>query len=142
VAIPEHFLPQVSQFTFPYLDREYEYRYITVEQRGRVGDDRWAIVDSPHCYNRVTGEWDYERRPSSREDDWMAQTRMTLKEALPLAERLREELKAKALDRISRILAVRVERAREDPEKAGASLEQALADQTDWERERKEIETV
>lgn len=140
MALPEEYLPRVSQFTFPYLNTPYEYRYITVENRGRNGDDRWAILDNPHCYNRVTGEWEYEMRPSERAEEWMAQTRMTLNEALPLAKELAAQKKVHALDQISRIMAVRVERARTEPEKAGTTLEQALAAQADWEQERKGYE--
>lgn len=109
MGIPEEYLGNVHEFCFPYVDREHEYRYITVTERGRVGDERWAILDNPHCWNRVTQQWEYEPRASEREDDWMDQTRMPLAEALPLAKALAEELRKEAIERVRRMLTVRVE---------------------------------
>lgn len=108
-----------------------------MEQKGRQGDDRWAIMDSPHCYNRMTEVWEYEMRPSAREDDWMAQTRMPLVEALPLAKMLCAVKKALALSQISRILVVRVKRAEETGDPRLAEYRQDLAE---WRVERKILE--
>lgn len=147
MKIPEGFAERVSEFTFPYLRTEYEYRYFTVVQRGHQGDDRWAILDSPHCYNRVTKEWEYEMRPSEREDEWIAQTRMPLVEALPLALVLCAEKKIRALDRISRIVAVRVKRAEEmlkddfgDGPKHREEYARAVESAQEWEAQRKVLE--
>jgi hypothetical protein len=137
VEISAEDISRISEFTFPYLNTEHEYRYITVVQRGRQGEDRWAILDSPHCYNRVTEIWEYEMRPSERDDEWMAQTRMPLAEAIPLAHRLSAERKTLALSRISQILVLRVKRARETDDPRLKEYEQDLAK---WRAERKELE--
>lgn len=126
MAIPEQFLPKVSSFEFPYLASDHEYRCISVALRGRVGDDRWAILDSPHCYNRVTETWEYEMRPSERDEEWMAQTRMPLEEALALADKLAVERNRQALEQITRML----ERRRENYEQAlGAAQKKPEAEQ-------------
>ena len=137
MEIPDEYLPRVSEFTFPYLEIEHEYRYFTVVQRGRQGDDRWAILDSPHCYNRATQEWEYEMRPSERDDEWMSQTRMPLEEALPLAAMLSTLKKVEALNQISRILALRVKRAKETGDPRLEEYEQHMAE---WRIERKKLE--
>lgn len=54
---------------------------LTVEYRGR---DLWAVLNNPFCLSR-DGEWDYEMRPSEREDDWLAAHRFDLDTALKLA---------------------------------------------------------
>jgi hypothetical protein len=56
---------------------------LTVEYRGR---DRWAVTRGGMrtCLN-ASGEWDYEIRPSEREDDWLTTHRFPLGEALELA---------------------------------------------------------
>jgi hypothetical protein len=56
---------------------------ITVEWRGK---DRWAVVRHGSCLGS-DGEWDYEMRPSSREDDWLATHRFDLETALELAKK-------------------------------------------------------
>lgn len=137
MEIPKEYVSHVDSFVFPYLVTEREYRYIKVEQRGRMGTERWAILDNPFCYNRVTQEWEYEVRPSERDDDWMAQTRMLLGEALPLAKRLCAEKKVQALNQISQILAIRAMRAEENGD---PRLEEYLQDRVDWEAERKRME--
>lgn len=55
---------------------------ITVEWRGR---DRWAVTRHSMCLDNE-GNWDYEMRPSEREDDWLATHRFSLDEALELAK--------------------------------------------------------
>lgn len=55
---------------------------ITVEDRG---GDRWAICWMGECLS-AGGTWDYEPRPSSRDDDWTDAHRFTLGAALHLAE--------------------------------------------------------
>lgn len=55
---------------------------ITVEWRG---EDRWAVLRSGWCLG-ADGDWDYERRPSEREDDWIAAHRFDLRTALRLAK--------------------------------------------------------
>ncbi len=51
----------------------------------RRGAGRWAILHHGMCLG-VDGEWDYELRPSEREDDWLATHRFDLTTALRLAE--------------------------------------------------------
>jgi hypothetical protein len=55
---------------------------ITVEYRGR---DRWAVTRHGQCLG-VDGRWEYELRPSEREDDWPATHRFDLDTALGLAK--------------------------------------------------------
>lgn len=50
------------------------------------GNDRWAILDGPFCLN-AAGGWDYELRPSEREDDWLDSHRFDLDTALDLAKK-------------------------------------------------------
>lgn len=99
---PAGYAEHVSRYTFPYLEGEEGYRFLTVENRGRQGDDRWVIFDSSHCYNPTTDHFEYEALSSERSDEWMAQTRMPLAEALPLAKRLAEEMGRLVRERIVR----------------------------------------
>lgn len=55
---------------------------ITVEYRGH---GQWAILRHGSCLGQ-DGEWDYELRPSGREDDWIAAHRFDLDTALRLAK--------------------------------------------------------
>ncbi|MEV0831458.1 MULTISPECIES: hypothetical protein [Streptosporangiaceae] len=54
-----------------------------VEYRGR---GLWAVMDGPFALN-ADGVKDYEPRPTSREDDWLAAHRFDLDAALALAKR-------------------------------------------------------
>ncbi|OPC83038.1 hypothetical protein B4N89_20715 [Embleya scabrispora] len=54
---------------------------IDVEYRGR---DLWAVTRHSRCLGR-DGTWDYEMRPSEREDDWLREHRFDLDTALELA---------------------------------------------------------
>lgn len=56
---------------------------LTVAYRGR---GLWAVLDGSNCLSK-SGTWDYEMRPSSREDDWLAEHRFPLGEALELARK-------------------------------------------------------
>jgi hypothetical protein len=58
-----------------------EHFTLAVEWRG---NDRWAILDGQFCLN-ADGGWDYELRPSEREDDWLNSHRFDLATALHLA---------------------------------------------------------
>lgn len=144
-----HFLHLISEFTFPYLYIKHDYRYLKVTLRGRQGVDSWAILDSPYCYNRVTGEWEYEMRVSERPDEWITQTRMPLEEALPLAKKLAAERKVHTLNQISSMLDRHVryyeERMQgltegELRQAAEEDLAQALKHQSDWRIERMALE--
>lgn len=55
---------------------------IQVEYAGR---GRWAVRRLADCLD-VDGEWDYEMRPSEREDGWLDQHRFDLDTALKLAK--------------------------------------------------------
>ena len=48
------------------------------------GGDRYAVMHGGWCLGR-DGEWDYEMRPSSREDDWLVEHRYSYEEAQHLA---------------------------------------------------------
>lgn len=54
---------------------------ITIEYRGR---DLWAVVRHSYCLG-CDGTWDYEMRPSEREDEWLAKHRFDLDTAGKLA---------------------------------------------------------
>lgn len=54
---------------------------LDVEYRGR---GLWAVSRMSMCLSSA-GEWDWEMRPSDREDDWLATHRFPLDEALELA---------------------------------------------------------
>jgi hypothetical protein len=55
---------------------------ITVEYRGH---DRWAVKRHSQCL-AADGTWDYEMRPSERDDDWLDAHRFDLDTALKLAK--------------------------------------------------------
>jgi hypothetical protein len=55
---------------------------ITVEYRG---NGQWAVLRHGRCLSQ-DGEWDYEMRPSEREDDWIAAHRFDMDSALRLAK--------------------------------------------------------
>jgi hypothetical protein len=94
----------VSNYSFVYWKGEYEERSITLELRGHVGEDRWAIKDGHHCYNRRTRRWEYERLPSGRSDRFLRDCRYTLAEARPLISRLVFELHDHARRRVARLI--------------------------------------
>lgn len=105
MEIPQEYVGNVTQFSFPFIHTEHEYRDIKVVLRGRPGEDSWAIVDEPYCYQPRGRRWAYERRPSSRTDRFLKASRMPLAQALPLAERL-ARLKAKRWQqRLARMIA-------------------------------------
>lgn len=55
---------------------------LTVEWRG---NDQWAVLNGHWCLS-ADGDWDYERQPSERADDWIATHRFDLDTALRLAK--------------------------------------------------------
>ncbi|MDX3637798.1 hypothetical protein PV728_48020 [Streptomyces europaeiscabiei] len=55
---------------------------ITVEYRGK---DRWAVKRHSQCLSSE-GVWEWEMRPSEREDDWLDTHRFDLDTALKLAK--------------------------------------------------------
>ncbi|WP_040828896.1 hypothetical protein [Nocardia jiangxiensis] len=58
---------------------------LQVEYRGR---NKWCVRDGfGFCYDR-DGNRSYESLPTNREDEWLAQHRFALMEALVLAKRL------------------------------------------------------
>jgi hypothetical protein len=61
---------------------------INVEYRG---EGRWAVVRHRFCLG-ADGEWDFEVRPSEREDEWLAGHRFDLETALRLAEQAAPEI--------------------------------------------------
>lgn len=63
---------------------------ITVEYRGA---GLWAVLHGGHALG-TDGQWDYEPRPSDREDDWKAAHRFTLAEAVGKATELASRLTA------------------------------------------------
>lgn len=62
---------------------------ITVEYRGR---EKWAVKRLSYCYD-ANGERSYESIPSERRDEWLAQYRHNLDDALALAKRLAPTLR-------------------------------------------------
>lgn len=66
---------------------------ITVEYRGR---DLWAVKHSGFCLGR-DGSWEWESSPGNREDEWLAEHRFPLAEALERAKGALPELKVNGL---------------------------------------------
>jgi len=108
----------VQSYRFPYWETEHEGRYLELVARGHLGDDSWALKDGPHCYNKRTRRWEYELRPSSRDDRFLRDCRLTLDEARQIIPRIVYELNHHARRKVSRI--IRAHRERE-AEKAGES---------------------
>jgi hypothetical protein len=48
------------------------------------GGDRWAVTRHGQCLGS-DGDWDYELRPSEREDEWLTSRRFDFQTALKLA---------------------------------------------------------
>lgn len=103
----------VSRYEFPYIHTEHDYRYITVERRGRAGEDIWAIIDSPYCYQPKGRRWVYERRASSRTTKFENASRMPLEVALPIAEKQAKSLKRRWDRRLARMIALQEARQKE-----------------------------
>lgn len=49
------------------------------------GPDRWSVGRHAKISLSRNGEWDWESRPSEREEEWLAEHRFTLEDALALA---------------------------------------------------------
>lgn len=62
-------------------NRNHHHFTINVEYRG---DGKWAVCQDRYCLG-VDGIWEYEMRPSEREDEWLATHRFDLDTALCLA---------------------------------------------------------
>lgn len=105
---------RISKLDFPFINSDHEYRAIYVELRGKAGEDRWAITDGfGRCYQPRGGRWAYERRPSARTEKFLKASRMTLEEAVPIAERLSRSLASQWQRRLARMIARQEARARE-----------------------------
>lgn len=76
---------QATQYTVCALPETIEDRYlfeVRVEWRGR---GLWAVTRHQQCLS-ASGEWDFEMRPSEREDDWLAEHRFDEATAIKLAK--------------------------------------------------------
>lgn len=82
---------------------------LSVEYRG---DDRWAVMDHPHCLS-ADGAWDFEHIPSERTDEWIANHRFDLDTALDLARKNAPLLHANGFT-VSDVLAMEKKRAERD----------------------------
>jgi hypothetical protein len=72
----------VSPLPLDHPDMEHAHHWtITVEWRG---ENTWAVKHFGYTLTRG-GEWEYEPRPSAREDDYLDRCRFGLAEALDLA---------------------------------------------------------
>lgn len=96
--------PWVSEYSFPYWMTPWEERCITLARRGKIGEDRWAILDGRHCYNRVRRIWQYEMSPSNRTDKFYEECRFTLSEARPIIVRQVFRMHRSALHRVARMV--------------------------------------
>lgn len=106
MSVLDEYRNNATRFSFPFINTEYEYRDITVELRGRPGSDSWVICDGfGKCWQPRGRRWSYERRPSSRTDKFMKASRMSLEEALPIAERLAESMAKIWEKRLARMIA-------------------------------------
>lgn len=73
--------PTVPEFDGVLTDDWTRHYLVSIEPRG---GDTWAIryeLDAS-CWSRTAGDWVYEPRPSERTDEFIADTRFTLTEAL------------------------------------------------------------
>ncbi len=105
-SIPRGYVANISEFSFPFINTEYEFRDFKVVRRGRPGEDSWAIVDGfGRCYQPRGKRWGYERRPSSRTTRFLKASRMPLRQALPQADRLAERHKHIWNRRLARMIA-------------------------------------
>lgn len=87
-GIAAKYQAHVTEYSFPWVSNEHEYRDIRVVSRGRLGEDSWAILDMGYCYQPRGRRWAYERSNSGRTDKFRTASRMPLAMALPLADRL------------------------------------------------------
>ena len=79
--------PVATAYTFSLLpedSQDWDTFAVRVEYRGY---GRWAVMRHGHCLN-TSDEWDYERNPSGRDDDWLNEHRFALDEALTRARRI------------------------------------------------------
>lgn len=56
------------------------------------GDDRWAVMRGAECWSRSKEQFHYERIPSDRDEEWLADHRFTLEEAQQLACKIAPQL--------------------------------------------------
>lgn len=68
---------------------------VAVEFRG---GDRWAVTRHGQCLD-ASGKWSWERLPSSRSDEWIAEHRFPLDKALELAQEAARKIYAELTDR-------------------------------------------
>lgn len=104
-GIIEKYQANVAEWSFPYINTEYEYRDIRVVCRGRLGEDSWAIVHMGDCYQPKGRRWRYERSNSGRTDKFLKASRMPLEVALPLADRLAKKAAKEWQVRLARMIA-------------------------------------
>jgi hypothetical protein len=95
-------------YRFSYWKTEFEDRYIELVQRAQMsGEVLWAIKFDQAVFNRRTRHWVYEPLPSSRTDEFLADTRMTLDEARKIIPREIYYAHHHARRRVARIIRVR-----------------------------------
>jgi len=66
---------------------------LTVAYRGF---GKWAVLNGFGCLSKA-GDWDYEIQPSEREDDWLAEHRFGLAEAIELAKQHAPDIRVNGL---------------------------------------------
>ncbi len=71
---------------------------ITIECRGPLGSDSWAVCHKGQCHDGIS--WDHEPLPSSRTEAWLAMHRFPLHEALELAVSAARPLRKKYEERL------------------------------------------
>jgi len=60
--------------------------HLGFRDRKEDGTVLWAICDGPFCLSTDI-QWEYERSPSNRPEEFLARTRFTLREALDVLEK-------------------------------------------------------
>ncbi len=78
---------------FDFLNRAIAFDMGNRVQIASRGDDRWAICQDSFCWNRQA-EWEFERMPSSRSEDFIERTRYGLLEAFEVWKRDQEKINA------------------------------------------------
>jgi hypothetical protein len=77
---------RISEVTVSALPEDHEGHDVFSLKVSWRGGDRYAVMRRSHCLG-ADGLWDYERRPSNREDEWIATHRFAYDEAIYLARR-------------------------------------------------------
>lgn len=83
-SLPAPFV-QATRYEVSYVPEDNINRDLFTVYAEDRGNGRWAVVRHRQCLS-TSGTWDWESRPSEREDDWLDEHRFDLDTALQLAQ--------------------------------------------------------